>query len=429
MSILLALIILCLLLAIGLPVALSLALAGAFGLWMHSGLDTLLGILVSGPGSAISSYELMTIPMFLLMAEFMTVSGIANSLFGAFAAWTGRMRGGLGVATAVTGAAFGAISGSSTAAAATLSSCSLPSMMLRGYRSDFAAGIVAISGTLAMLIPPSIAVIFYGLLSGADIGKLLIAGIIPGALVTLTIALTIRFLLLRNPGLAPSGTGSTWREKVASLRVAGPFLALFAMVTGFIFTGVATPVESSALGAIGALLLTIAYGRLDLRTLRTSLVNTCITSAMIGLIIVCAQIFGFFLTLTGATQGLIRWVSSSEFSPYTVLAVLIVLYLVLGCFLDQLSILILTVPVVHPLVVSMGFDSIWFGIMIILLAEVGMVTPPVGMNVFIVARANRMPVTDVFRGVAPHVVAHLVLILVFVLFPQLITWLPGRMQD
>src|SRR5690606_28789971 len=207
MSILLALIILCLLLAIGLPVALSLALAGAFGLWMHSGLDTLLGILVSGPGSAISSYELMTIPMFLLMAEFMTVSGIANSLFGAFAAWTGRMRGGLGVATAVTGAAFGAISGSSTAAAATLSSCSLPSMMLRGYRSDFAAGIVAISGTLAMLIPPSIAVIFYGLLSGADIGKLLIAGIIPGALVTLTIGLTIRYQLLINPGLAPDGTG------------------------------------------------------------------------------------------------------------------------------------------------------------------------------------------------------------------------------
>lgn len=427
MSILLALFVLCLFLAIGLPVALSLALAGAFGLWMHSGLDTLLGILVSGPGSAISSYELMTVPMFLLMAEFMTVSGIANSLFRAFAAWTGRMRGGLGVATAVTGAAFGAISGSSTAAAATLSSCSLPSMIEHGYRRDFAAGIVSISGTLAMLIPPSIAVIFYGLLSGADIGKLLIAGIIPGALVTLTIAVTIRLLLLRNPALAPGLAATSWREKVASLQVAGPFIALFALVTGLIFTGIATPVESSAAGAIGAMLLTIAYRRLDLRGLRTSLVNTCVTSAMIGLIIVCAQIFGFFLTLTGATQGLIRWVAASEISPYAVLAVLIALYLVLGCFLDQLSILILTVPIVHPLVVSLGFDPIWFGIMIILLAEVGMVTPPVGMNVFIVARANRMPVTDVFRGVAPHVAAHLALILVFVLFPQLITWLPDRM--
>lgn len=428
MTVLVALVLLVLLLSIGLPVALSLALAGASGLLMVGGLETLTGILASAPASSISSYELLTIPMFLLMAEFMTVSGIADKLFAAFACWTGRMPGGLGVATAVTGAAFGSISGSSTAAAATLSSCSLPSMIEHGYERRFAAGIVSISGTLAMIIPPSIAVIFYGLLSGADIGKLLIAGIVPGLFVTLTIVLTIWFLMLRDHGIAPRSVSCSWRERFESLKVAGPFLLLFALVTGLIYTGIATPVESSAIGALGALGLTVAYGRLDLRSLRRSLVNTCVTSAMIGLIIVCAQIFGFFLTLTGSTQGLISWIGSIGVSPYTVLAVLVVMYLVLGCFLDQLSILILTVPVVHPLITSLGFDAIWFGILVILLAEVGMVTPPVGMNVFVVARSNRMPVGEVFSGVTPHVIAHLLLIVVLVAFPQLIMWLPDRMK-
>lgn len=428
MTVVLVLATLGLLLSIGLPVAFSLALSGSLGLLAVGGLDTLMGILTSAPGSSISSYELLTIPMFLLMAEFMTVSGIANSLFGAFATWTGRLPGGLGVATAVTGAAFGAISGSSTAAAATLSSCSLPAMIEQGYEKKFAAGVVSISGTLAMLIPPSIAVIFYGLLSGADIGKMLIAGVIPGLLVTLTIILTIWFLLLRDPSLAPGRVVHSWRAKIASLKVAGPFLALFGLVTGLIYSGIATPVESSAIGALGALVLTVAYGKLGVRALRRSLINTCLASAMIGLIIVSAQIFGFFLTLTGTTQGLVGWVGSLNVSPYVILTVLIVMYLILGCFLDQLSILILTVPVVHPLITSLGFDPIWFGIMIILLAEVGMVTPPVGMNVFVVARATRMPVGRVFAGVTPHVIAHLLLIVVFVTFPQLILWLPNQMK-
>lgn len=428
MTVLVALVLLGLLLSIGLPVALSLGLAGAFGLLTVGGLETLTGILASAPASSISSYELLTIPMFLLMAEFMAVSGIADKLFAAFACWTGRMPGGLGVATAVTGAAFGSISGSSTAAAATLSRCSLPSMIEHGYERRFAAGIVSISGTLAMIIPPSIAVIFYGLLSGADIGKLLIAGIVPGLFVTLTIILTIWFLMLRDEGIAPRRVSYSWRERLESLKVAGPFLLLFALVTGLIYTGIATPVESSAIGALGALGLTVAYGKLDFRSLRRSLVNTCVTSAMIGLIIVCAQFFGFFLTLTGSTQGLVSWVSSIEVSPYTVLAVLVVMYLMLGCFLDQLSILILTVPIVHPLITSLGFDPIWFGILVILLAEVGMVTPPVGMNVFVVARSNRMPVGEVFSGVTPHVIAHLLLIVVLIVFPQLIMWLPDQMK-
>ncbi len=417
-----------LLLALGVPVALSLLLAGAGGLALVGGTDLIVGVLGSAPASSLGTYELLTIPMFLLMAEFMTASGIATQLFNSIASWTGRVPGGLGVATALAGAAFGAISGSSTAAAATLSSTSVPAMMKQGYERGFAAGIVSISGTLAMIIPPSIAVIFYGLLSGADIGKLLIAGIVPGVLVTLTILLTVWILLLRNPLLAPRGAAVPLREKLRSLRVAGPFFVLFGLVTGAIYTGAATPVEASAMGAFGAMLLAIAYGRLDYPTLRAAVLNTCGTSAMIGLIVVCAQVFGYFLTMTGTTQGLVDWVGSLEVSRYVVLAFLVLLYLALGCFLDQLSILILTIPIVLPVVTKLGFDPIWFGMIVILLAEVGMVTPPVGMNVFVVARTVGMPVGQVFVGVFPHVIAHILLIVLLIIFPEVILWLPGQMK-
>lgn len=427
MSIVVTLCLLFFLLAIGLPVALSLGLAGAFGLWMVGGSEIMLGILATAPGSAISSYELLTIPMFLLMAEFMVASGISNTLFDAIACWTARLRGGLGIATAATGAAFGAISGSSTAAAATLSTSSVPSMIRQGYDPRFASGIVAISGTLAMLIPPSIAIIFYGLLSGTDVGKLLIAGLLPGIGVTMTVVVTIRFMIWRNPGLSPETGQSSWADKVASLRIAGPFIGLFILVTGSIYLGVATPVEASALGAMGAMLLTLSFGRLSWRTFLRVLQNTVATSAMIGLIIVCASFLGYFLTITGATRALIAWISESGVHPQFVLLLLILLYVVLGCFLDQLSILILTVPVVHPLIVSLGFDPIWFGILIILLAEIGMVTPPVGLNLFVVSRATGQPVSDVVIGVIPHIIAHLILIAIMIVFPQIVLWLPNSM--
>lgn len=427
MTLLLGLATLLFLLIVGVPVALSLLLGGGVGLLMIGGTDLLFGILATAPASAIHSYELMTIPMFLLMAEFMVVSGISSTLFTSISAWTGRIRGGLGIATTLTGAAFGAISGSSAASAATLATTSVPAMVKAGYESKFAAGIASISGTLAMIIPPSIAVIFYGLLSGTDIAKLLIAGIVPGILITITIALTIWVMILRNPAIAPRGQSSSWKTKVASLKVAAPFLLLFLLVTGLIYLGIATPVESSAMGAMGAFLLTLASGRLTFGNFREALVKTCMTSAMIGLVIVCAQLYGTFLTITGATQGLIEYVTASGMSTITIVTILILMYLVLGCFLDLISILILTIPVVMPLVNSLGLDPIWFGILVIILAEIGVVTPPVGLNVFVVARVTKMPVEHVFIGVWPHVVAHIILIVILASFPGIILWLPSQM--
>ncbi|MDZ4176729.1 MAG: TRAP transporter large permease subunit [Hydrogenophaga sp.] len=415
------------LLATGLPVAFSLGIAGSVGLMMFGGPDLLVGILSTAPGSAVGSYEFMTIPMFLLMAQFMVASRISETLFSSIATWTGRLPGGLGVATALTGAAFGAISGSSTAAAATLSKSSIPAMMAQGYERRFASGIVSISGTLAMLIPPSVAIIFYGLLSGASVAKLLVAGIIPGLLVVLVIVFTIWLLIWRRPSLAGQATTYTWAQKFASLKVAGPFCALFLLVTGLIYLGIATPVESSAIGALGALVFTVLAGKMTRTVFLQAVARTCATSAMIALIVICAQIFGFFITATGTTQSLVEAVDAAGLSPYTVLAFLVVLYLVLGCFLDQLSILILTIPIALPLVVKLGFDPIWFGILVILLAEVGMVTPPVGLNVFIVSKSANMPVGEVFHGVLPHVVAHVALIALMIVFPQIILWLPSTM--
>jgi len=428
MAIALPFLILFFLLMIGLPVALSLAISGAIGIILANGIEVLLGILSASPGSALTTYELLTVPMFILMAEFMGVSGITNSLFSAVSKWTQKINGGVGIAAVITGAAFGAISGSSTAAAATLGKISTPAMLAQGYSPKMAGSIAAISGTIAMLIPPSVALIFYGLLSGVSIGDLLIAGIVPGILVTITIALTIKLLLLRSP-IKSSAPDYTLKEKIASLKVAGPFLLLFGIVTGLIYTGIATPVESSALGSLGAFILALKSGKLGASELRQALVNTCCISAMIGLIIVCAHIFGYFITMTGVTRNLVTYVGALDVSPYVILLFLVFLYLILGLFLDLISILILTIPVVLPVVTALGFDPIWFGVIVILLSEIGIVTPPVGMNVFVVAKVADIPVRELFSGVIPYIATLLGLIALLIAFPQIVLWLPSTAMN
>lgn len=416
------------LLACGVPVAFSLVIAGTAGLYLFGGMPMVLGILDTAPLSSTSSYELITVPMFLLMAEFVILSGVAEDLFDAAATWVGRVPGGLGVATAIAGAGFGAISGSSTAAAATLSATTIPAMLKQGYEPKMACGAVAISGTLAMLIPPSIALVLYGIIADVSIGKLLIGGVIPGLLVTLTVALTVVTLVFLDPKRAPAGRRYTYREKFASLRVTGPMLALFLAVTGSIYLGVATPTEASGLGAFGALLLAWRAGKLSWSTLRGALVDAVTTSCMVFLIILAARVFGYFFTLTQFTQTLVGAIATWDVAAWVVMLIIICIYLVLGCIMDQIAILILTVPVMLPVVKALGFDPVWFGVLVIVIAEVGLLTPPVGLNVFVVARYTGRPVTEVFAGVWPHVFAHLILIAVLCFFPALVLWLPNRMS-
>ena len=415
------------LLALGTPVGFAMAFSGSVGLVMVGGFPTLFGILETAPLSTVSSYELITIPMFLLMADLVLLSGVADDLFKTASAWVGRVPGGLGMATALAGAGFGAICGTSTASAATLSSTSLPAMIRQGYEPKMAAGVVAISGTLSMLLPTSVALVIFGLLAEVNIGKLLISGIIPAILVTFTIMATIYFLVWQDPSRAPAAKSVPWREKFALLWQVSPMVVLFSIVTGTIYLGVATPTEASAFGAFGAFLLAIVKGKITPTSLYKTLLRASHGTCMIIMILVGASIFGYFFTLTHVTQDLVAWIGSLPASRWVIITLILCGYIVLGSFMDQIAILVLTVPIVLPLIKTLGFDPIWFGVIKIVTAEVGMITPPVGLNCFIVARYAKRPVAEVFHGTFPHFIAHLIVIAILVAFPSIILWLPSQM--
>jgi tripartite ATP-independent transporter DctM subunit len=416
------------LLAVGAPVGFALAVSGAAGLYWVGGPTAVLGVLANMPRESGGVFEFLTIPMFLLMAEFVLRSGIADDLFAAIAAWCGRVPGGLGMATALSGAGFGAICGSSTAAAATLSSTSLPAMLKHGYEPRMAAGVVAISGTLSMLIPPSVAMVVYGLLSGVSIAKLLVAGIVPGVVVTLTIVFTTYFLAKQDPRRAPLSEPVPLRQKLALTRRIGPVLVLLMSVTGAIYLGVATPTEASALGALCAAVLYFIGARRTRAEVVAIVARATRSSCMIAFIILGAQVFSTFFTLTQTTQGLVTWVGALPIDPWWILLALVGMYVLLGCFLDQMAILVLTVPIVAPLVKHLGFDPIWFGVIMIVVAELGLVTPPFGLNVFVVAKYSNTRTEDVFLGVLPHVATHFIAIAILLMFPVLSLWLPGKMM-
>jgi tripartite ATP-independent transporter DctM subunit len=416
------------LLLIGMPVGLAMAVAGAVGLFASGGLSVVEGVLSTSPVSVVQAYELITVPMFILMAEFMVLSGVAQNLFDAGRAWVGRAPAGLAIATALAGAGFGALSGSSTASAATLSATTVPAMLKQGYEPRLATGVVAISGTLAMLIPPSIALVLFGLIADVNIGALLIGGVLPGLLVTFAIIATVLVLVALDPACAPSGRSYSMREKIATLKVTGPALLLLFAVTGTIYTGIATPTEASALGAFGAFLITLASGKLNFKSAVHALGRAASLTCMLLLIILGAKVFGYFFALTRTTQDIVAFVGALEASRWTIIALIFTVYFILGFFMDQVAILVLTVPVALPVVTSLGFDPVWFGVIVIVLAEVGLVTPPLGLNVFVVSKYTGRPIAEIFSGVTPHVIAHLLVVLVLVVFPQIILWLPSTMM-
>lgn len=404
-------------------------LAGSVGIMWTGSAGILTASLNSLPYSALSNYELITIPLFLLMAEFMVVSGVAQSMFHAIAVWLNGIRGGLGAATALTGAAFGALSGSSVASSATLTTVAVPSMREHGYDAELATGIAATSGGLAMLIPPSIVIILFGILTETDIAQLLIAGIVPGVLLTLMIITVITIYGVLKPSAIPEKDETVdWQARIASLKTIWPFTLLFALVTGVIYTGIATPVEASGLGAFGAMMLSIINRKLTWGLLLEAVRKTVLTTAMIAFILVGASVFGMFVTLSGITRELLEFIGASNFSPMLIILLIAAVYLVIGLFLDTITILVLTIPIVQPIVSALGFDMVWFGIIAVLLVETGLITPPLGLNVFIVAKVSRMKVVSVFRGVTPFVIGQLAVVLMLILIPSIVTWLPSQMN-
>lgn len=416
-----------LLLILGTPIGFALTAAGVLGLLLVGGWRDVAGILEATPISAVSQYELLTIPMFILMGELIVRSRIADKLFQSAVILLGRLPAGLAIATALFGAGFGAISGSSVAGAATLASTSTPAMLRNGYETRFATGVVSISGTLAMLIPPSIALILYSILTETNTAKLLIAGLIPGLVVTGGIILTLWFLVWRNPDLAPRGKAYGIGEKLRSLWMVLPTLLLMTFVAGALYSGLATPVETSAIGAFIALCIAVASGSVGWRALVDTIARSARTTAMIAMILIGAAVFGYAMTLTQTTQQIVAVIADLPIGRYGILLTIIVLILILGCFLDQAAILVLTIPILVPIIQTLGFDPIWFGVIVVVAAEVGMVTPPIGLNVYIVSKYTNIPATDIFIGVTPHVIAHLIMIGLFIVFPQIVMWLPDRM--
>jgi C4-dicarboxylate transporter DctM subunit len=428
MSVVVVIAVMLLLLLIRVPVGFAIAISGTLGLYVHGGLSVVLGVLQSAPAAAVSSYSLSPIPLFILMAQFVLASGVMDDLFHATQVWVGRIRGGAGIAATGAGAMFAAVSGSSTAAAATLAHTSTTKMIESGYSARISTGLVAVVGTLAAMVPPSIVLVFYAILAEQSVGQVLVAGFVPGALVMLALIVTLLVLIKVNPSVAPQGQRHAWADKLRSLTSAGPVLALFALVTGTVYFGVATPTEAAALGAVGGFALLVVRKRASWQAIKHAIVETVDASVMILMIILGAHILGYFITSTRVTPTVVDWVASLDVAPIVVVILLALCYVVLGFFLDQIAILALTVPIVLPLIIELGYDPIWFGVLIVLLAEIGLVSPPLGLNVFVVARTAHRPSAEVFWGALPFALAVAAVAALLIAFPEIVLWIPGTMS-
>ena len=374
---------------VGMPVGFALGVAGLAGLIWAGGWDAVCSILSTSPYRTAASYTLTMVPMFILMAEFITRSRIVEDLFLAAHRWLERLPGGMAIATVFASAGMAAMAGSSTASAATMSNIAIPQLRKYGYKASIASGVVTMAGTLAIMIPPSIVFILYGIITETSIGKLLIAGIIPGIITTVMYCLGILTWNKVQPGLMPPPTRLfTWADRWGSLRPLWAFIILVSVVVGSIYTGLATATEAAA---CGALVLTLLMKRIKRHEISEAARRTIQTTTMIFTIIIGAMIFGYFLTITQNTQNLIRYLGSLDVPSWVIMGLIVLLYIILGCILDQEAILFITLPLTFPLVISLGYDPIWFGVICTKVAEIGLVTPPIGMNAYVVSATARIP--------------------------------------
>lgn len=411
------------LLLFGVPVAFALGIAGVAGLWWIGGTDTLMGLLAATPYRQSASWILTAIPLFVLMAEMLATSRITGDLFGAARKWVGHLPGGVAIAAILAAAGLGAVSGSSTAATAALSRSVVPELLRQGYARSLAVGTVASAGTLAIMIPPSVILVIYGILTETSIGKLFVAGILPGMLTVVAYSATVVLVVRRNPLSAPPSLKVSASERLSALRGVWPMLVLFGLVIGTLYAGIVTVTESAALGAAGAILLAFAFVRQRFfPALREALDRTARTTAMIFAIIIGAHLFGYFMTLTGVTKTLLDFVAGLDVAPGIIVFIVLTIYVILGCFMDQLAILVLTIPIVFPMMLQLGYDPIWLGIVLTKTVEIGLITPPLGMNCFVASSLSETPLSQVFRGVTPFLAAELVVLVLVAAVPALATW-------
>jgi len=408
-------------------IGLAMATMGFMGIVYLKGWSTALGILGAVPYRYIAFYPVTAIPMFVFMAMVITNTGIASDLFNTAHKWLGQRRGGLAMASVVASAGLAAIMGDSIAEVVALGQVAVPEMRKYRYDSHLASGSVAAGATLGILIPPSLGFVLYGILTEQSIGLLFMAGILPGILLTVLFMATIWIITILRPSAGPPGPRTGFREKIVSLKDTWHMLLLFLLVLGGIYGGIFTPTEAGGVGAFGAVVISAFTGRLTLKNLLASLQESAKVTSMIVLLIVGAFILMKFLALSKLPFMLAETVEGLALPRYAVFTVIMILYILLGMFLDIFSAIVLTLPVLFPLVVSMGFDPIWFGVIMVLVMEMGLITPPVGLNVFALAGVTGIPLHIIFRGVMPFVVAMIVCIVLLVLFPQIALFIPGQM--
>lgn len=428
MDITLGIVLLLVLIAIGWPVGFAIGIAGTVSLFLLVGPTITMGLLSQVVHHATANYVILTIPTFILMAELLSASGIAEDLMVAFNRRFRQLRGGLATACIMAGSVFAAACGSSTAAVASLSRSAYPTMNKLGYDKGFSVATISITGTLSILIPPSIALVVYGIITEESVGKLFLAGVIPGILTALGYIATVYVTIMMRPDVVPPVPKNI--ESIPVNEPKGkvwPIGILILVVLGSLYTGFATPTEVGALGALGAFLICLAMGRMSWGGFKLATGNTLKNTAMIVTIIFSALIFGQFITLSQVIPGLLDWISESGYSPLLVLFFVVVFYIILGMFMDQFAILLLTVPITYELLTNLGFDGIWLGILIVKTAEIGLITPPMGLNVFIASGATGVNTKLVFARSLPFVIAEILLIVLFVAFPELVMWLPNQM--
>jgi len=410
------------------PVGMAMGLVGVTGYGYLIGMEPALKMVGQTVMRTVTDQSFAVIPMFMLMGALVSVSGISRELFRAANAFLGHLRGGLGVATVLACGGFAAICGSSVATAATFSKVAYPEMRRYGYPSSFATGVIAAGGTLGIMIPPSTVLAVYAILTQQDIGKLFMAGVVPGLLAILMYMLTIGLIVMVKPGFLPAGERKPWAERMASLKDVWAPLALFVFVIGGLYGGVFTPSEAGGMGAAGAFILGVLRRRLSLPQIREALLEATRTCAAVFTVLIGALLFGYFLTITQTPQKVTEFLTGLGLNRYALLAIIMGLYLVLGCLMDAMAMIILTVPIIFPLILQLGFDPIWFGVIVVMVVELGLIHPPVGMNVFVIKSVvPEVSFTQIFRGVLPFIGIDLVRLVILIAFPVLTPWLPARM--
>ncbi len=424
-----AIAILILILFSGIPIGVAMGVIGILGVAYIAGWGAGLGMLQRFPYDSSASYTLSVVPLFILMGTFCFYAGISQDLYRAVYKWLGHQRGGLAMATIGACAGFAAVSGSSLATAATMGTVALPEMRQYNYDDRLATGAVAAGGTIGILIPPSVILIIYGVITEQSIGRLFLAGFIPGVLEAVFYIATIYLLCLRNPHLGPRGPKTSFMEKVISLKDIWIMLILFVIVIGGIYMGVFSPTEAGAVGAFGAFVFAVARRRLGWKNFFASIMDTGKTTAMIFIIVIGANLLGSFLALSRLPYELADIVAALPVSPYIILILVLFLYIILGCIMDSMAMILLTVPIFFPLIVALDFDPIWFGILIVRVVEIGQITPPVGINVYVIKGvAKDVPMGTIFRGILPFFIADVCHVALLITIPQISLFLPGLIK-